>query len=183
MCQGLVTIIEKLSQNKTTYSPEALPCGRTGKWEVYLVRSVDVDRRCLLVPPALAEQKEVLITLVWYQAVVRAWTYLLRKIHSLRYSTWESSKGKENSILNWSVRTLRTYSVMTPWESAWFLTSWMLGLCFHFVSRWRPARIYWRRVVGISHPQKNCKWSLTPVSSPHIWWLRTPDVGLRWRLG
>lgn len=167
MCKGLVIIIEKLSQNKTIYSPKAFPCGRTGKWEVYLVRWVDMDRRCLLIPPAPAEQKEVLIIFVWYQAVVWVWTYLLRKIHSLRYSTLESSKGKENSILNWPVRTLRTHSVRTPWESAWFLTSWMLGLCFHFVSL-EACKNLLEKGCGHQPSSEELQVVLTPVSSPHI---------------
>lgn len=179
MCQGLVIIIE----NKTTYSPKAFPCGRTGKWEVYLVRSLDMERRCLLIPPALAEQKEVLIILVWYQAVVRVWTLSPEKDSFSQIFYVRIIKGKRKFHFEFISEDSPYLFCFDTRESAWFLTSWILGLCFHFVSLWRPARIYWRRVVGISHLQKNCKWSWhQSISSPMV----TPDpkcgTGMKTRL-
>ena len=41
---------------------------------------------------SLPEQKEVIIILVWYQAVAWTWTFLLKKIHYLRYSTLEFNR-------------------------------------------------------------------------------------------
>lgn len=64
-----------------------------------------------------------------------------------------SSKGKENSIWNWSGRNIHTYSVcLIPDQLD-------VGSQFSFWSLWRPAQIYWRRVVDLSHSQKNCAWS------------------------
>lgn len=115
------------------------------------------------------EQKEVVIVLVRCQVMGLNLNlspekrFILSDILHLN-----SLKGKENSILNRSVRNLHPYSVMTPWESARILTSWMLGLSYHFVSLRRPAKIYWRRVVHISHPQKELWLGLASVSSLHI---------------
>lgn len=84
MCKDLDIKIEELPQSKTTYTHKAFPCGRTGKWEAYLVRLVDYEQKVYVdTTGSLAGQKEVII-LVWYQAMVWTWIYLLKKIHSLR---------------------------------------------------------------------------------------------------
>ena len=129
-----------------------------------------MDRGCSWIPPApfLSRKKwssDLFGTRLWAEFELISWKWsVLSDIPHLN-----SSKGKENSIWNWSGRNIHTYSVrLIPDQLD-------VGSQFSFWSLWRPAQIYWRRVVGLSHSQKNCAWSwpqshlLTHESGRQTW--------------
>lgn len=95
-----------------------------------------MDQRYPFIPPALFLNRKkrssyLLGTRLWPELELIFWkSFILSDILHLN-----SSKGKENSILNWSARAIHTYSIMAPLESTWFLTSWMWGLSYYSVPR------------------------------------------------
>lgn len=172
MCQGLVIIIEKLSRNKTTYSPKAFPCSRTGKWEVYLMRSVDVDRRCLLIPPALAKQKEVWYRL-WSEFEFISWERFI--LPDILHENHQRGKKVPFWIDQWELSVLILFCHHGNQLGSWLAESWVF--VFIFVITLEACKNLLKKGGGYQPSSEELQVILTPVSSPHIWWFRTPDVG------
>lgn len=183
MCKDLVTIIN--SPNKQTpraptyeYTHKAFPCGRTREWEVYLVRAENYGQKVFAdTASSLPEQKEVIIILVWYQAVGWTWTFLLKTFILSDILYLNSSKEEENLIFELiSEAYPYSYSHDTMGISL-ILDQLNVGSQLSFCITSEACKNLLEEGCG-DQPFSELWVVMTPISSLPISWIWTPGVGL-----